>query len=360
MPRLTAAAKPAALRAGLFLLVFVLSLSGCANRNTNTPGGTPVVLPTRGQDPVVSTVMPTPTTGISTTAGGFTVMTTPVQFILAQVTMNIRQGPSTDHAIVGQVAAGMIAQVTGINPEATWWQVICPDGSVGDCWVSADPTLTSEVGGTLPVDAPVDALPDAAPIHETGDAVVESIRVRTLESLPVQYQAVISGYLPDSCTTITGVQQVRESTTFRIRMSTRRAADAACAQALVPFEETITLDVGGLPAGAYQVAVNALWTSFELTGSEAGRPVYPVIETPVSHIIARSEVNIFAGPGSQFTRLGVVAAGMTALVTGSSPDGQWWRVICPDSTIGDCWLSADQALTESVTATPAPATTPEE
>jgi inhibitor of cysteine peptidase len=37
-----------------------------------------------------------------------------------------------------------------------------------------------------------------------------------------------------------------------------------CAQVLVPFEETIALDVAGLPAGAYTVVVNEVKTSFEL------------------------------------------------------------------------------------------------
>jgi uncharacterized protein YgiM (DUF1202 family) len=337
--------------------VFVLLLAACAGQPRNTPGGTPVVLPTvdaatGGQDPAVNPILPTPTLAMTITAGGFHVEAAPVQFILAQETVNIRQGPGTDHAVLGQVQAGMIARVTGINPEGTWWQVVCPDESLGDCWVSADPALTTAAG--VPGE---DAPPGAVPIHETGDATVESIAVRTLESLPVQVEAVLRGYLPDSCTAITDLQQVREGTTFRIRMSTQRTGDQACAQALAPFEQVIALDIGGLPAGAYQVAVNDLWTSFELASAVSDQPVYPVIESTVSYILARSDLSIFSGPGSQFSRLGHVAAGMTAQVTGASPDGQWWRVICPDNSIGDCWISADQALTETITPTSPPMTT---
>lgn len=355
MSRLSTLLNTAAARRILAWLLPALLLAGCFGFERNAPMGAPAA-PTAigGQDPAVSAVLPTSTTVMTATAGGFTVEPTAVQFILAQATVNIRQGPGTEYPVIGQVAAGMIARVTGINPEKSWWQVICPDESVGDCWVSADPTLTSEAGGAPAVDAPA----GAPAVHETGDAIVESITVRILESLPVQFEAVVRGSLPDSCTSITDVQQVREATTFRIRMTTARPADAACAQVLTPFEKVITLEIGGLPAGAYQVAVNDLWTSFKITGSAAGQTLYPVIETTVTHIMARSDLSIFAGPGSQFTRLGNVAAGMTALVTGSSPDGQWWRVICPDGSMGDCWISADQALTQSITPTPGPTATP--
>lgn len=336
------------------MTVFALLLAACSDQTRNAPGGTPVVLPTSaagGQDPAVNAILPTPTLAMTITAGGFRVEAAAVQFILAQETVNIRQGPGIDYPVLGRVEAGMIARVTGMNPEGTWWQVVCPDDSVGDCWVSADPTLTTAASAPA-----TDAPPGAAPIHETGAATVESIAVRTLESLPVQVEAVLRGYLPDSCTAITDLQQVREGTTFRIRMITQRTGGQVCAQALAPFEQVVALEIGGLPAGAYQVAVNDLWTSFELAAAVSDQPVYPVIESTVSHIMARSDLSIFSGPGSQFPRLGYVAAGMTAQVTGASPDGQWWRVICPDNSIGDCWISADQALTQTITPTPGPIT----
>src|SRR5690606_28492300 len=135
------------------------------------------------------------------------------------------------------------------------------------------------------------------PIHETGDATVESISVHTVESLPIQYQAVLRGHLPDSCTAITDVQQVREATTFRIRMTTQRTQNETCTETATPFEQVVTLDVSGLPLGAYQVAVNELWTSFALTGVVSDLPVYSVVEASTSHVAARSEPRIFSAPG---------------------------------------------------------------
>ena len=77
------------------------------------------------------------------------------------------------------------------------------------------------------------ATPDGtAPILETGDAVVENIEVRILESFPVQVHAVLTGYLPDGCTTITGSEVVTAGTTFRIRLTTERPEDAICTRPL--------------------------------------------------------------------------------------------------------------------------------
>jgi hypothetical protein len=32
-----------------------------------------------------------------------------------------------------------------MSRDSTWWRVICPDSTVGNCWVSADPTLTQPI-----------------------------------------------------------------------------------------------------------------------------------------------------------------------------------------------------------------------
>jgi inhibitor of cysteine peptidase len=47
-------------------------------------------------------------------------------------------------------------------------------------------------------------------------------------------------------------------------ISTTRPADAICTQVLGSFEETIALEVEGLPAGTYTVDVNGVIGSFTL------------------------------------------------------------------------------------------------
>ncbi len=82
---------------------------------------------------------------------------TPVQSIDTLAEVNLRQGPNEEFEVIEKIAAGQQALVTGVNRGSTWWRVICPDGTVGHCWVSADATLTRPVTpagstGEAPVD----------------------------------------------------------------------------------------------------------------------------------------------------------------------------------------------------------------
>ncbi len=97
-----------------------------------------------------------------------------------------------------------------------------------------------------------------------GNATVESIEIMVLESFPVQIKVNASGYLPDGCTKIDGIVKVKEGNTFLVTIRTVRPADAFCTEAIVPFQEVISLDVYGLKAGIYNVDVNGIKGTFEL------------------------------------------------------------------------------------------------
>lgn len=69
--------------------------------------------------------------------------------------------------------------------------------------------------------------------------------------------------------------------------------------------------------------------------------------TTVKYVLAKQDINIRKGPGTQFEIVGGVYAGQTAQVTGfKSEDEQWWRVVCPVETVKECWVSAEASLTE--------------
>ena len=195
-------------------------------------------------------------------------------------------------------------------------------------------------------------------------AVVKSIEILILESFPVQIQAIIRGDLPDAgCTTIASVDQVREGNTFKLNLITTTDPLALCAQALTPFEEIVSLDVFGLPAGTYTVQAGSVEQTFTLdvdnilptesstqpaTEPHANQPTPPgtAQATDVQYVLAQQDVPIYGGPAQQYSVIGEIAAGQTAKVTGVTSDGTWWRVICPDDSVGDCWVSADPSFTQ--------------
>jgi hypothetical protein len=190
-------------------------------------------------------------------------------------------------------------------------------------------------------------------------AVVRSIDLLMLESFPVQVHAVVRGDLPDAgCTTIASVEQVREGNTFRLNLITTTDPLALCAQALTPFEEIVPLEVQGLPAGVYTVEAGGVEATFEFTVDNIlpdvptephqNQPTPPSTAeaTDVQFVMAQQDVPIYGGPNDQFGIVGSIAAGQTAKVTGATSDGNWWRVICPDDSAGDCWVTADPAWTQ--------------
>lgn len=236
------------------------------------------------------------------------VVDTDVQYVQALVNVNIRSGPGTNYGVVGSIFAGQTAQVTGAMPDGGWWRVICPDGSVGSCFVINDPSLTQPA-----------TPPDGnAPIQETGEAIVESLTVNILESFPVQVQAVVRGQLPDACSLIESTDVYAEGNTFRIRMTTARQPNQRCAPMPTPFEEVVALGATGLPAGEYDVRVNDLVTPFTLSTDNAPITPEPTEETALYEDSA-------AGFAFDYPATWMVSGGESgdrgALTLLSAPDG---------------------------------------
>ena len=126
-----------------------------------------------------------------------------------------------------------------------------------------------------PTEAPTEA-PTATPDSDphgleptpgaviTGTAQIETIELLMLESFPVQVHAHVTGWLGDGCTKLDQITQVREDNTFKVTITTTRPAEAVCTMQLVGFEETIPLDVHGLPKGTYTVDINGVTETFTL------------------------------------------------------------------------------------------------
>ena len=178
---------------------------------------------------------------------------TNVKYVMALQDVNIRSGPGTQFKILSYIAEGQTAKVTGVNANGNWWRVICPDDSVGSCWVSALSRLTRETDGPPPETPPAT------------QADVQSVEIQILESFPVQANAIARGQLPDAgCTTIAGVNQSRSGNTFTVTLTTKVDPNAMCSQVITPFEYVIPLDVSSLLPAQYIVNINGVETSFEL------------------------------------------------------------------------------------------------
>ena len=143
-----------------------------------------------------------------------------------------------------------------------------PSDDSQDANPSDDGTIiTDDPNAPVSSDDPVQPTPEPTLIEGemiAGLAVVEGFEVLILESFPVQIQIVARGGLPDGCTTIDEISTTRDGNTFKVTITTIRPADAICTESIVPFEESISLDVVGLLAGTYPVNVNNAGGSFTL------------------------------------------------------------------------------------------------
>lgn len=165
-----------------------------------------------------------------------------------------------------------------------------------------------------------------------GQAVVNSIDVQLLESFPVQVNVVARGDLPDSCTQIDEIITQQSSNAFRVAVTTLRQPAEACTQAIVPFEQSIPLDVVGLPAGTYDVTVNGVQGSFTLdvdnvlesgdtTGAGSATDESPGISGMVWHDLC-SQTGSAVGDGTPADGCVPSAAGDTLQANGVLDDGE--------------------------------------
>jgi pimeloyl-ACP methyl ester carboxylesterase len=111
-----------------------------------------------------------------------------------------------------------------------------------------------------------------------GLAVVDSIQIDQQE----QVQVTVQGNLPDGCTQLGEAEVTRTGEEFAVTLPTSRPADAFCTQALVPFAETIPLDVTGLPAGDYVVNVNGVSEAFTLESDNTAVTPQPTASAPLT------------------------------------------------------------------------------
>jgi len=113
--------------------------------------------------------------------------------------------------------------------------------------------------------SPVDSHDNTVTTDQYGEADhIESVLVVYPPAWPEEIQVVVNGVLPDGCTKIYMIKPVRYENIYTIMIYTIKEVGVECTLALVPFEETITLDTSELSSGNYSVDVYGISTSFAL------------------------------------------------------------------------------------------------
>ncbi len=106
-------------------------------------------------------------------------------YIRANENVPIQSGPGNDYPTIGYMAQGLIAEVSGVSPDAAWWMIVYPPGPSGQGWVSAA-YVTAQNTGNVPVVQPAPAPgPTAAPPVAITDWRGEYFDNRDLQGEPV-------------------------------------------------------------------------------------------------------------------------------------------------------------------------------
>ncbi len=111
----------------------VLALAGLAC-NASTPAA-PVITPDQSQ-PLPGTSVATKPASELVTPAGSTLPANPMG--ATKVETHIRNGPSTDHVILGTLAAGLPVRLTGRNADKTWLQIEFSASPDGRAWMFAE------------------------------------------------------------------------------------------------------------------------------------------------------------------------------------------------------------------------------
>ena len=127
------------------------------------PGELPPPATPTSSATATATAQPPPTATLPATG----IYPTEVRYIRVLQNVNVRNGPGTQFSRIGRYETGQVVDVFGVNNNGSWWNVRCPNGSVGNCWVTAerDTTLPTTPPGPTPTHTATALPPPGEPIR---------------------------------------------------------------------------------------------------------------------------------------------------------------------------------------------------
>ncbi|MBX3014442.1 MAG: SH3 domain-containing protein [Caldilineaceae bacterium] len=88
--------------------------------------------------------------------------------VISSSLVNLRDGPGTNYAVVGQASEQTTIQLTGRNEAGSWWRICCPPNAPSTSWISAELVTISLPQEEVLARVPVVAVP-APPVPTPTD-----------------------------------------------------------------------------------------------------------------------------------------------------------------------------------------------
>lgn len=167
--------------------------------------------------------------------------TTCTATITGTQTLNIRGGPGTQFAVIGQTTVGTVFEVIGFNEDQSWVQIVFPNSP--EAWISAQFALLDCVPSTSA---------DQEPTHENDNILL----IDTLEDNRLDWELANGSYgVQDSISNGALTMQVTVSNNWEYWVTAPGYSNWATAPVFTePYEFEFTVDVSA-PSGGYGIVI---------------------------------------------------------------------------------------------------------
>ncbi|MFQ5577882.1 MAG: DUF3048 domain-containing protein, partial [Anaerolineae bacterium] len=248
--------------------------------------------------------------------------------------INLRSGPDTGYAIVGQATVSQTLQITGRNQDHSWWQVCCLESEGEQGWIFAEflqPERSAEdTAAAVPV---IEFPPTLTGVASRGAA---NLRGGPGTGYPLTGE-VSNGE------TVRVVGRNEAGTWWQICCPTGPGNTSWIYSLYLVTNFSPAEGMRRLPV----VAPPPLPTP-----TRAPSPaVTATVALSATGVITGDIVNLRGGPGTGYPIAGAVTLSQTVRIVGQNRSGDWWQICCSGDSSRPAWVSAQFVQTSAATAT---------
>ncbi len=248
--------------------------------------------------------------------------------IITDDLVNLRSGPDTGYAIVGQASLSQTVQILGRNGKGDWWQICCLNSQKESAWISAEfVQITQPITDTLAA-APVIEFP------HTLTGVVSGGQINLRSGPGTDYELL--GDINEG-TTVELSGRSENGNWWQIKYPAAKDKVAWIYTRYVltnfdPADAERRLPVIEAPSLAAPSAPITVTSSFPLS---------------VTAVISGDAVNLREGPGVDYARAGRVKQDQSVQIVGKNEDDSWRLLCCAGKDNSPAWISAEFTLVDS-------------